>query len=174
MPLVGQRDERFAQHLERAHAERQVALLRAENAARYPDDVAEIERIEEREAVVAERIATHVELHAARAIPEVGPNRALTHLAYGHQPSRQRKRSGFGRGVGGEFGEAGVQIRGVGVHGKTRRLERIHALGLQRREVGAALRPELGLARTELVARVVRRHQEAFLTGFFLLIESIL
>ena len=57
---------------------------------------------------------------------------------------------------------------------EARGFEGIDPERVQRREVDATLGSEFGFARPELVARAERRRHEAFLTGFFLLIDSIL
>ncbi len=95
VPLVGQRTQRFGQHLERSHGERKLAGLRAEDEAGRADDVAALDFLERRERLRADIVLAHEELETPAAVAQIGEDHAAL-PADRHDPPGERPRLRFG------------------------------------------------------------------------------
>ena len=93
-----QRAQRLREQLERLDAHGHLAGARAEQRPRHADDVAEVEMLDDRITIVAERVLPEVQLDAPRLIGEVRERRlavrAPRHDATGdpHRPGPRRPR----------------------------------------------------------------------------------
>ena len=86
VPLLRQRAQRLGEHAELLRLDGELVGLGAERHADDADDVAHIGLLEAREAVLADRVALHVGLHAAVAVEQV-EKRRLAEVALGHHPA---------------------------------------------------------------------------------------
>ena len=90
--LVGRRAQRLGQHGEGGHPQRELAAARADRDAVDPDQVAEVEPDEQREAVLAQLVDARHQLDPARAVdkveerrpPRLAPRRQAPRDAVGH------------------------------------------------------------------------------------------
>ena len=121
VPLVGQRREAFAQHLERLHVQREVAHLGAEDESPRTEEVAAVERLEQRERI-AQLFLREVQLEAAGAVGDVGKRAAQRHHAAGELP-----RLRFGVLLGTEAFVLLREIAGMRGYVVTRRCKRVHS-----------------------------------------------
>ena len=89
--LVGRRPQRLGEQRERRHAQRELAAARADRHAVDADQVAEVERDEPLEALLAELVDARMQLDAPRAVDEVEERRA-PRLAPRRDPPRDAVR----------------------------------------------------------------------------------
>ena len=141
--LVRQRPQRLRQQPDRAHLDRELARLRAEERPLGADDVAQVPVLEVLVGLRAEGVGLHVDLDAPAHVLERGEGRlahqALQHHPAGHAGARRRGLEVLlgGRAVGGlQVGREVLarEVVGEGV-----------ALLAQAGELGAPLRDDLVL-----------------------------
>ena len=87
MELLRRRAQRLRQQRPAGHGQRQLAAARLEGRAVDADQVAEVERHEAVEGLLAERVAARMELEAAGAVDQVEEGGAAMAAARG-QPAR--------------------------------------------------------------------------------------
>jgi hypothetical protein len=144
-----QRPQRLREELHRFGANRDLARARPEERSADADDVADVEQVEQREAVVAEHVAPEIQLEAALLVGEVSERRLAVPALRDEPPRDAHGRSLL---VPRAIAEGGERLRrrvraveGVG--------ERRDAARLERRQL-LAPRPQ---HEVEVVARVRRR-----------------
>ena len=88
VPLLGRRAQRLREDGQLAHFDRRLAGLRAEQVAGDAEEVAEVDLLEQRVRVGAERLLLEVGLDAAAAVPQVDEG-CLAHAAQRHDSARR-------------------------------------------------------------------------------------
>ena len=146
MPFLGQRQETLGQELERGGPDRQLVGLGAEDAPLHADEVAEVEKLEDREIAFGQRVLADVDLDLRLPVgddEEVGLAEAADRQDPAGGPRARLLRL-----------ERLAGLRAVGFH---QLFDRVGALELswigidaeltQRLEVLAALADQIGLAK---------------------------
>ena len=87
--LVGRRAQRLAEQLEVVHAQRELAAARAQRGAVDAEQVAEVEREQALEALLAEHVHARVQLDLAAAVDEVQERRLARAAARGEAARRR-------------------------------------------------------------------------------------
>ena len=88
VPFVGQRGQRFRQQSQTLHPYRRLPRFRQEESSLYPQDIPQIEKIENGQLFLRERRFLDVNLQPPRPILQV-KELALPHIAMGHHPPCQ-------------------------------------------------------------------------------------